>query len=302
MTQHSETVTHPPRRLVPVAADRRVAVHEIPGDDDRAVVMFHPAPGAGLFDPDPEQTASRGVTLIEIDRPGYGDSDPLDTNRWATVSSAAEDAAAVVDERGLRSIGVVGWSAGGRVAMALAAKRPDLVDRVVVVGTPAPHEQVPWMPDEAMAAVDALRGMPAAAVHTAMSEQLSSLAAAVAADPGAGLEMLGRSDADSEVLDDPGTAARVRNLVAAAVANGATGLVSDMAGYTLQPWGFEPHEVHAKTLLLYGSADPIAGSRHGRWWQRQLPDARLEMVPGAGHLLIVPMWNRVLAHLAPRGN
>lgn len=302
MTKHSETVTHPTCRLVPVAPDRRVAVHEIPGDGDRAVVMFHPAPGAGLFDPDPEQTASRGVTLIEIDRPGYGDSDPLDTDRWATVSSAADDAAAVVDERGVRSIGVVGWSAGGRVAMALAAKRPDLVDRVVVVATPAPHDQVPWMPDEVSAAVDALRGKPAAAVHKEMSEQLSGFAAAVADDPGAGVAMLGGGDADSAVLDDPSTAARVRNLVAAAVAHGVTGLVSDMAGYTLQPWGFEPHKVRAKTLLLYGSADPIAGSPHGRWWQQQLPNARLEMVPGAGHLLIVPMWKRVLAHLALRRN
>lgn len=300
MTERNETVTQPEPRLVKVAPGRRVAVHEAPGDGDRAVLMFHPAPGAGLFDPGPEQTAGRGVTLIEIDRPGYGDSDPLDTDTWATVSSAADDAAAVIDERGVRSVGVVGWSAGGRVAMALAAKRPDLVDRAVVVATPAPHEDVPWMPDEVSAAVDALRGMPPAAVHEAMNEQLGGFAAAAADDPDAGLEMLGGSDADRTVLDDPDAAGRIRGLVAAAVAQGATGLVSDMAGFTLQPWGFEPHEVHARTLLLYGSADPVTGSSHGRWWQRRLPDARLEMVPGAGHLVIVAMWHRVLAHVAPR--
>jgi pimeloyl-ACP methyl ester carboxylesterase len=155
------------------------------------------------------------------------------------------------------------------------------------------------MPDEVSAAVDALRGMPPAAVHEAMSEQLSGFAATVSDDPNAGLAMLGGSDADSAVLANPGAAGRIGSLVTAALAQGTTGLVSDMAGYTLQPWGFEPHDVHAKTLLLYGSADPIAGSSHGRWWQRQLPNARLEMVPGAGHLLIVPMWKRVLAHLAP---
>jgi pimeloyl-ACP methyl ester carboxylesterase len=52
-------------------------------------------------------------------------------------------------------------------------------------------------------------------------------------------------------------------------------------------------------LLIFGAADPVAGSRHGRWWQRALPDARLEMAPGAGHLVIVPLWGRVLRHLAP---
>lgn len=56
----------------------------------------------------------------------------------------------------------------------------------------------------------------------------------------------------------------------------------------------------AKTLLLYGSADSQTDSAHGRRWQRRLPNARLEMVPGGGHELLVPMWARVLSHLAPR--
>jgi hypothetical protein len=33
--------------------------------------------------------------------------------------------------------------------------------------------------------------------------------------------------------------------------------------------------------------------------QRRLPDARLEMAPGAGHLVVIPRWVRLLSHLAP---
>jgi pimeloyl-ACP methyl ester carboxylesterase len=286
-------------QLVTLDDGRRVAVHERPGGGDRVVVLFHPAPGAGLFDPDPEATAARGITLIEIDRPGYGASEPLPTTEWATVASAADDAAAVLDRLGYGSVGVAGWSAGGRVALALAASRPDLVDRVAVLGTPAPHDDVPWMPDEIAAAVDAMRGLPAEVVHAAMTEQLGGFAAAVGENPAAGLELLGQSEADEAALALPGAADRLAALVRAAFAHGASGLVSDMAGYTLQPWGFEPGKVAVKTLLLYGSADPITGPVHGRWWQRQLPDARAEVVPGAGHLLIIPMWQRVLTHLAP---
>ena len=88
-------------------------------------------------------------------------------------------------------------------------------------------------------------------------------------------------------------------MLAAALAQGVTGLAADIARYSLQPWGFDLSEVRPKTLLLYGSQDPIAASRHGRWWQQRLPDARLEMVPQAGHLLVIPMWQRVLSHLAP---
>ena len=55
----------------------------------------------------------------------------------------------------------------------------------------------------------------------------------------------------------------------------------------------------AKTLLLFGSADPHTGSSHGRQWQERLPNARLEMVPGGDHGLLVPKWPRILSHLAP---
>lgn len=276
-----------------------MAVHEVPGDGDRVVVLFHPAPGAGLFDPDPDATAAGGVTLLEIDRPGYGASAPLAVGGWATVDSAANEAAAILDQRGYRSVGVAGWSAGGRIALALAALRPDLVDRVAVVATPAPHEKVPWMPDEVAAAVDALRGLPVDVVHAAMSEQLGGFAAAVAERPEAGLEMLGASDADRAAMAMPGAKARLEALISAAFSQGTSGLVSDMAGYTLQPWGFEPANVAAETLLVYGSEDPIAGPAHGQWWQQQLPNALLEVVPDGGHLLIMPMWGRVLSHLAP---
>ena len=58
--------------------------------------------------------------------------------------------------------------------------------------------------------------------------------------------------------------------------------------------------VTAKTLLLFGSADPLTGHRHGSRWQKHLPNARLEMVPSAGHDLLTEKWGRVLSHLAPR--
>jgi pimeloyl-ACP methyl ester carboxylesterase len=64
--------------------------------------------------------------------------------------------------------------------------------------------------------------------------------------------------------------------------------------------GFDLSEVTAKTLLLFGAKDLATGSRHGRWWQERLPDARLEMNPQGGNDLLRPMWKRVLSHLAPR--
>lgn len=295
-----ETTPHEPAiELLPRAGGRRVALYTLAqGETGRVVVLCHAAPGSAAFDPDPAQTQARGVTLLALDRPGYGRSDALRATEWATVASAADDLAATIDQVGVTKVGLAGWSAGGRVALALAARRPELVDRVVVLATPAPHEQVPWVPPEQAAGLEHLRGQPADVAQAALAQQLGQLLPPEAGDADL-LGLLGSNEADAQVLAMPGARERLLGMLRAAFAQGMAGLAAEIAGYCLQPWGFAPEEVQAKTLLLYGSADPIAGARHGSWWQKRLPNARLEMVPGAGHLLIVPMWQRALAHLAP---
>jgi pimeloyl-ACP methyl ester carboxylesterase len=283
-----------------LGSGRRVAVHTVAaGPDGRTVVFCHPAPGAGGFDPDPEQTAARGVTLLGVDRPGYGGSAPVEPDRWAGVDAAADDLAEVLDRWGTGRVGLAGWSAGGRVALALAARRPDLVDRVAVLATPAPDDAVPWVPPEQKALLDGLADQPPAAATARLAEIFAELVPAGPASPEA-LGLLGAGSPDEAALAAPGARDRLAGMLEAAFAQGPAGLAADIAGYTLRPWGFDPAAVAAKTLLLYGSKDAGVGPRHGRWWQRQLPDARLEVVPGAGHLLVVPMWKRVLSHLVPR--
>jgi pimeloyl-ACP methyl ester carboxylesterase len=284
---------------VSVGPGRRVAVHRSASlDGARVVVLCHPAPGAGLFDPDPAVTRERGVTLLSVDRPGYGGSDPLPAGRWASVGSAVDDLEAVLDAFDVSQVGVAGWSAGGRVALAFAARRPELVDRVVVLATPAPDKEVEWIPRDVRAALEALRGLKPEKAQAELEARFGDVS------PGDGrsddaLAWLAAGPADAAALHVPGARERLRCMVDDGFAQGAAGLASDVAGQMLRPWGFEPEDVRAKTLLLYGSLDVVAPPTHGRWWQRRLPRARLETCPGSGHLLALPMWPRVLAHLAP---
>jgi pimeloyl-ACP methyl ester carboxylesterase len=252
------------------------------------------------LDPIPEETVKRQITLISVDRPGYGDSEPVSGDAWASVASAADNLAEVLQQINVAPpVGVVGWSAGGRVALALAARRPELVDRVVIVATPAPDEDVPWIPEEQKQGLEALRPLPPVEAHRKLTKQFAQLPLD---DPSNEelLTLLGKSAADDAVLAMQGVSDRNTSMLKAAFAQGAIGMAADIAGYCLRPWGFEPAEVKAKALCLYGSKDQVAGSRHGTWWQKNLPQARLEMVPGSGHLLIFPIWHRVLAFLAPR--
>ena len=224
---------------------RAVTVHELTPNapaDAPVVLLCHSAPGSGSFDPDPAATAAAGVRLIGVDRPGYGGSAPV-KDGFATIGLAADDAAAVLADLlpAGATAGVAGWSAGGRVALALAARRPELVGRVGVIAAPAPDEEVPWYGDENRAMVDALRGLPPAEATARLAAVFEGLLA------GAGDEALlglaGVADADTDVLTAP-VRERLRAMLGAATAQGVTGMVADLAGYTLGRLGLHTAAGH----------------------------------------------------------
>ena len=292
---------------------RRVGVTTLgDADAERIVVFCHPAPGTSVFDPDPDASATRNVHIVALDRPGYGSSDPVPYGEWPSIVRAADDIAeylrsVVLAERSMgvrrvRTVGIAGWSAGGRVALAFAARHPDLTERVAIIATPAPNDAVPWIPPELQAESDRLAGLAPAEAIQQLSGQLQPQADAVlaAADPGdVPPEAVGATAVDDAVLAQPGVRDRLGRMLHDAFRQGTAGAAADILSYTARPWGFEPGDVRAKTLIVGGQGDAIAGNAHAVWYQKAVPDSRMEMVPGVGHLVIVPAWGRVLAHLAP---
>ena len=49
------------------------------------------------------------------------------------------------------------------------------------------------------------------------------------------------------------------------------------------------HRIDCPTLLLWGAEDRIVTPSYGEKWRRAIPDARLELIAGAGHF---PHWER----------
>jgi pimeloyl-ACP methyl ester carboxylesterase len=247
----------------------------------RLVMVCHPTPGAGGFDPDPVVTQRSGTHILSIDRPGYGASDPLRAGEATTIEARADDIAAFLSrsEQVARSsggsrygrVGVVGWGTGGMVALSLAARRPDLVDRVVAVGVPIPTTQT-FDP--------VLQGL--------VPYRLASLDV----------------DPTDPALRMRGLRNRLDRMLAEAGLQGSGGSEWDRLALRHHGWIHELGRVRASTLLVYGEGvsgrDELATVEDGAWYRRRLPrgSARVVRVRGAATLAIASVWGRLLAHVA----
>jgi pimeloyl-ACP methyl ester carboxylesterase len=274
---------------------RTVAVAETGDPAGRAVALAHAAPGSRLLDPDPAATRAAGVRLISVDRPGYGGSTPVADGVAPTIPSHADDIAAALAALGVSDVAAVGWSAGGRVALALAARHPDLVRAAAVVATPAPQEAVPWIPAEHLALLDQLQADPGQAT-AALAEVFAEMAAM---PPAAAVSLVGGGSADEVALAaDPARQARLEAMLAEAMTQGAVGMAADIVSYTVVPWGFDLAAVGAPTTAFYGAEDESVPPAHGEWYAGQVPGAGLRVVPAIGHLVALTRWADVLAAVA----
>ena len=76
---------------------------------------------------------SRKYDFIAIDNRGAGRSDKPDIRY--TIEMMANDVAGVLDSLGVKNANILGLSMGGRIAVALALSRPELVKSLVLVST-----------------------------------------------------------------------------------------------------------------------------------------------------------------------
>lgn len=100
--------------------------------DGPAVLLLHPlSSGAEIWRPLAQEWAGAGRRVLALDARGHGRSDW--DGKPFTVEDMAADTESVLDELGLRGVGVVGMSMGGCTAQVLALARPDLVGSLVLV-------------------------------------------------------------------------------------------------------------------------------------------------------------------------
>jgi pimeloyl-ACP methyl ester carboxylesterase len=208
-----------------------------------------------------------GRPLLAVDLPGHGHSGrrpDRDYGPWRN----AEAVAAVIERAAPAAQVVVGMSLGGSTLIRLAATRPDLVRRVVIVDvTPNSGVRSRALAPAERGAVALVSGPPTYDSFEAMA------AAAVAASPG-----------------------RRRAAVERGVRHNARRLPDGRWTWRYDLFGERPASVGDHTglwpdvdaitvpvLLVLGADSPFTGDEDVAEFRRRLPGAQVAVVPGAGH-------------------
>ncbi|MBI2769009.1 MAG: alpha/beta fold hydrolase [Burkholderiales bacterium] len=97
------------------------------------VLMLHGIGGGHLsFAPQVETLASSGYRAVAWDMPGYGRSPPIEPYNFKGL---AQSCITLIEALKCGTVTLVGHSMGGMVAQEVVARRPELVDKLVLCGT-----------------------------------------------------------------------------------------------------------------------------------------------------------------------
>jgi pimeloyl-ACP methyl ester carboxylesterase len=205
--------------------------------------------------------------VVTLDLQGHGLTGPIPSACY-TNACMADTVEAVRAKLGIERLAVGGNSMGGGVALSYALAHPERVSALVLVdaaGAPVKREgappigfriaQTPWLRD--IAAHITPRALIARTLDASVSVKSVANEAAV--------------DRYWELLRYPGSREATMQRFAAYRPSGLT------------PGALAPL---AKTpvLILWGAADALIPVRAAEWFKAALPQARLTVYPGIGHL------------------
>jgi pimeloyl-ACP methyl ester carboxylesterase len=204
------------------------------------------------------------LRVIAVDLPGFGKSDRREGDY--TPDALADVLADVLAKKGVARAHVVGHSWGSSVALAFARRHPDRLDRLVIISG--------WIYDDQLLPIMRWARAPglgealyAAFYRNGIGERLY-------------LNFVDPSLVTQKVVDEVEKQMSLDGALAAALA-AARGM------YRFAETESEYRTIQNPTLLLWGRDDRVARLAFGERLARELPHARLVVLPRCGH---IPMW------------
>lgn len=183
--------------------------------------------------------------VIALDLPGFGEA-PVPKTSWGTTDYA-DFVRRVLDDFGVERASFVGHSFGAKVSLVLAAKAPELVDKLILVGS------------------SGLRSAPSLKTRLKRGASKAARAAGRLGGPGRVLrDAAYRKLASSDYRD----AGAMRPILVRVVNEDLTETLP---------------AVKAPTLLVWGATDDAVPLAHARRMESLIPDAGLVVFEEAGH-------------------
>lgn len=245
--------------------------HEVTGDGPD-LVLLHGWGLHGGFWKGLAGALARTHRVHVLDLPGHGRSAAM--NCPESISGLSDLVAGSVDQPATW----IGWSLGGLVALDAAIRRPQLVERLVLIGATPRFVQAPDWPTAMGAGVFAGFVDDLARDYRATLNRFLSLQAG--ADE-TGRQLIRQLRGEVFVHGDPSPSA-LRNGLALLE---HTDLRAEVPSIT------------APTLVMHGQHDRLAPPAAGAWLAEHIAHARLVQLEGAGHAPFISHPQQVLAGL-----
>jgi pimeloyl-ACP methyl ester carboxylesterase len=255
------------RREVEVDADQFVSVLQWGSGDPRLVFLHGGGQNAHTWD---TVVVALGLPVIGIDLPGHGRSDRRADRNYGPWRNA-DAVATVMEQLAPRALGVVGMSLGGATNIRLAATRPDLVRRAVIVDvTPQVNDPGRAMTPEQRGSVALIGGPPTYESFEAVS------AATVALSPNRGEAAVRRGVRHNTVQLEDGRWAWRYDLFGE-----RSGTESNWGDFT--PLWDDVSAITVPTMFVQGGDSVFVLPEDRAEFERRLPSVRWEVVAGSGH-------------------
>jgi 3-oxoadipate enol-lactonase len=228
--------------------------YTVDGADDAPVVVLSNSLGAtrGMWDPQVPALAER-YRVVTYDTRGHGDS-PAPQGPYV-LDDLVDDLVALLDEVGAERAHVAGLSLGGMTAMRLAARDPELVNRLAVLCTSARPDPQPFLDR-------------AAAVRSGGTAPLAPTVA-------------GRWVTPPFAAEHPDVVARLEAMIAGSDDEGYAACCEVVAAVDLRE---DLGRIAAPTLVVSGAEDVALPPAHQQVIADGIPGAELLTVSPGAHL------------------
>ncbi|HEX5012649.1 MAG TPA: alpha/beta hydrolase [Candidatus Limnocylindrales bacterium] len=243
----------------------------------RPILLVHGTVGPAAWAPLVEALPGAGRFIV-LDRPGWGGSDATDFGRHPDYHAVAADIlAGVLDGLEIDRAAVIGGSIGDVWALSLAEHDRARVDRLVLLGPGPLRAEVPAPPVVAriaspLGALVVRLPMTASIARSMLSSSGHAASLAAGRIPDALL------DYRVALSNDTAAMRHERDMIRAVLRG--RGWRPDL------PFGDETlGRIATPTLFLYGTNDGMGDVATWRRFAAAMPNARLEVVEGAGHMV-----------------